>query len=116
MNHRIGGKSTRKNRKTKKSATRKNKSSRKNNSSKEEIKCAAEELKQGVFGESEFNSGDGMLTTVWGPSLWHTLHTISFNYPVNPTNEEKKNYQKFICSLRHVLPCKYCRMNFEVVF
>ena len=93
MNHRIGGKSTRKNRKTKKSATRKNKSSRKNNSSKEDIKCPAEELKVGVFGESEFNSGDGMLTTVWGPSLWHFLHTMSFNYPVNPTAEDKKNYK-----------------------
>ena len=114
MNHRIGGKSTRKNRKTKKSATRKNKSSRKKtNSSKEDTKCPAEELKIGVFGESEFNSGDGMLTTVWGPSLWHTLHTMSFNYPVNPTAEDKKNYKNFICSLRHVLPCKYCRMNLK---
>ena len=28
-----------------------------------------------------------MLTSVWGPSLWHSLHTISFNYPVKPTKE-----------------------------
>jgi hypothetical protein len=52
-----------------------------------------------------------MLTTVWGPAMWHYLHTMSFNYPVNPTNEDKKNYKNFILNLRNVLPCKYCRIN-----
>jgi hypothetical protein len=64
------------------------------------------------FNENDFNSGDGMLTAVWGPSLWHSLHTISFNYPIKPSNEDKKNYYKFFLSLRHVLPCKYCRLNY----
>tara|TARA_B110000285_G_C15048099_1_gene575450 strand:+ start:388 stop:966 length:579 start_codon:yes stop_codon:yes gene_type:complete len=64
------------------------------------------------FNENDFNSGDGMLTAVWGPSLWHSLHTISFNYPIKPSNEEKKNYYNFFLSLRHVLPCKYCRLNY----
>ena len=36
---------------------------------------------------------------------------MSFNYPVNPTKENKKQYKEFIVSLQHVLPCKYCRMN-----
>ena len=27
-----------------------------------------------VFKTRDFNSGDGMLTAVWGPSLWHFLH------------------------------------------
>ena len=35
--------------------------------------------KKGPYSQEDFQSGDGMLTTVWGPSLWHTLHTISFN-------------------------------------
>lgn len=56
-------------------------------------------------------SGDGMLTTVWGPSLWHYLHTMSFNYPVHPTAQDKKHYREFVQSLVHVLPCKYCRLN-----
>jgi hypothetical protein len=64
------------------------------------------------FNENDFNSGDGMLTAVWGPSLWHSLHTISFNYPIKPSNEDKKNYYNFFLSLRHVLPCKYCRLNY----
>ena len=66
-----------------------------------------------VFNESDFNSGDGMLTSIWGPPLWHTLHTISFNYPVNPTKEQKENYYNFFKNLRHVLPCKYCRINLK---
>lgn len=66
-----------------------------------------------VYTKKDFKSGDGMLTTVWGPSLWHTLHTISFNYPVKPTQQDKKNYKRFVIDLKFVLPCKYCRMNFK---
>ncbi len=65
------------------------------------------------FNETDFKSGDGMLTSVWGPSLWHSLHTMSFNYPVKPSLEEKQNYYKFFLSLKHVLPCKYCRLNYR---
>ena len=64
-----------------------------------------------VFSEQEYNSGDGMLTTVWGPGMWHYLHTMSFNYPVKPTRKDKKHYKQFVMNLRNVLPCKYCRMN-----
>lgn len=66
---------------------------------------------QKVYDKDDFKSGDGMLTTVWGPSLWLYLHTMSFNYPDKPTKQEKKNYKKFIINLKYVLPCKYCRMN-----
>lgn len=64
-----------------------------------------------VFKLQDMKSGDGMLTTVWGPSLWHYLHTMSFNYPVHPTAQDKKHYREFVQSLVHVLPCKYCRLN-----
>lgn len=65
------------------------------------------------FQEEHFNSHDGMLTSIWGPPLWHSLHTISFNYPVNPTDEDKDNYKQFIMSLQNVLPCRYCRQNLQ---
>ena len=64
-----------------------------------------------VYDKEDFSSGDGMLTSVWGPSLWHYLHTMSFNYPDKPTKQDKKNYKNFIYSLINVLPCKYCRIN-----
>lgn len=66
-----------------------------------------------VYTKEDFNSGDGMLTSVWGPSLWHYLHTMSFNYPVKPTKGDKKNYKDFIISLKNVLPCRYCRENLK---
>jgi hypothetical protein len=66
---------------------------------------------QRTFTKKDFYSGDGMLTTVWGPSMWHFLHTMSFNYPVSPTEEQKTQYMDFMLSLQYVLPCKYCRMN-----
>lgn len=66
-----------------------------------------------VFNTDDFNSSDGMLTSVWGPSLWHSLHTITFNYPVNPTDLQKKDYYNFFLSLNKILPCKYCRENYK---
>jgi len=64
-----------------------------------------------IYGDKEYKSGEGMLTTVWGPSLWHFLHTMSFNYPNEPTVLQKKQYMNFIISLKNILPCKYCRIN-----
>lgn len=63
------------------------------------------------FNKTHYSSGDGMLTSVWGPSLWHFLHVMSFNYPINPTPEDKKNYKSFMKLLTKILPCKYCRDN-----
>lgn len=66
-----------------------------------------------VFTNDEYNSGDGMLTMSWGPAMWHYLHMMSFNYPIEPTNDDKKNYKCFILNLKNVLPCKYCRINLK---
>ena len=69
--------------------------------------------KQRVFKKKDFLSGDGFLVSVWGPAIWHYLHIMSFNYPINPTPEDKKHYRDFILNLQNVLPCKYCRMNLK---
>ena len=66
-----------------------------------------------VFKKLDYTSGDGMVTATWGPPMWHYLHTMSFNYPVNPTAEDKKHYRDFIINLQYVLPCKYCRINLK---
>ena len=67
--------------------------------------------KKHVFTKKDYESGDGMMTKIWGPAMWHYLHTMSFNYPVKPTKENKIHYRNFVLNLRNVLPCKYCRMN-----
>ncbi len=66
-----------------------------------------------TFKKKEYLSGDGMLTTVWGPSMWHYLHTMSFNYPNKPTKNDKKHYKEFILGMQHVLPCGHCRKNLK---
>lgn len=69
--------------------------------------------KKTIFKKEDYNSPDGMLTSVWGPPLWHTLHTISFNYPIAPTKEDKDAYFNYFNSLQKVLPCRYCRDNLK---
>ena len=49
---------------------------------------------------------------VWGPSAWTFLHTITYNYPENPTDNDKKNYHNFFMNLQHVLPCKKCQAHY----
>ena len=65
-----------------------------------------------IFKKTDFESSDGMMTSVWGPSMWHIMHSISFNYSVNPTKKEKMIYMNFYKSIGDVLPCRYCRENF----
>lgn len=66
-----------------------------------------------IYTNENYNSGNGMLTTIWGPPQWHLLHTISFNYPVRPTKSQKRHYKEYILSLQHVLPCGKCRENLK---
>lgn len=68
---------------------------------------------ESVFTINDYNSNDGMLTSVWGPGMWHYLHSMSFNYPINPTHDDKIHYRQFILSLRNVLPCGKCRKNLK---
>jgi hypothetical protein len=67
--------------------------------------------KNNIFTKEDYMSGDGMMTSIWGPPLWHVLHTISFNYPDKPTKEDKQNYYNFFNNVIYILPCKYCRDN-----
>lgn len=69
-----------------------------------------------LYSKSDYDSNNGMLTNVWGPSMWHYLHTMSFNYPVNPTSDDKRHYRAFVLSLYKVLPCGKCRKNLRTNF
>ena len=55
-----------------------------------------------------------MNVSKWGPSGWVFLHTITFNYPENPTIEDKKRYLNFFNNVGTLLPCKYCRDSFNI--
>lgn len=66
-----------------------------------------------TYSANDYQSNDGMLTSVWGPSMWHYLHTMSFNYPVKPSHDDKINYRNFVLNLKYVLPCGKCRKNLK---
>lgn len=65
------------------------------------------------FTEKDFKSNDGMSTGVWGPALWHFLHTMSFNYPVKPSEKDQRHYREYMETLENILPCKKCRENLK---
>jgi len=67
--------------------------------------------KKNSYTRKHYQSNDGMLTSVWGPGAWHFLHTMSFNYPVKPTCDDKRHYRSYILDLVNVLPCGKCRDN-----
>jgi hypothetical protein len=70
-------------------------------------------VKKRMFNENDYNSSNGFSTYVWGGLLWFNLHLISFNYPVEPTEDEKKHYKDFILNLQYILPCGICRNNLK---
>lgn len=49
----------------------------------------------------------------WGAHGWVFLHSITFNYPKNPTNSDKLKYKKFFESIGDILPCEKCRINYK---
>lgn len=65
------------------------------------------------FTENDYLSGDGIQTAIFGPVFWAAIHMVSFNYPVNPTPTQKRDYENWIRATGNVLPCKYCRDNFQ---
>ena len=68
-----------------------------------------------AFGESDpaFDGDNGMMVSVWGPPLWLVLHIMTFNYPVQPSDRDRRHYRRFFRLLRHVLPCGACRRNLK---
>ena len=65
--------------------------------------------KKSTFSKKHYNSDMGMLTSVWGPSMWLSLHTISFNYPVKPSKQQQEDYYNYFLLVGKILPCGYCR-------
>jgi hypothetical protein len=50
---------------------------------------------------------------IWGPKAWFFLHTITFNYPEEPTEKDKIIYSSFFNSLTNVLPCSVCANHYK---
>lgn len=53
-----------------------------------------------------------MEPTVWGPSAWTFLHSITLNYPEQPSEKDKLQTKEFFESIGNVLPCPVCRHHY----
>ena len=53
-----------------------------------------------------------MNQNIWGPSMWFSLHTITFSYPLKPTENDKSNYKIFFENFKNVIPCSVCKKNY----
>lgn len=49
----------------------------------------------------------------WGPHAWIFLHSITFNYPKEPTNKDKQIYVRFFKDLQNIIPCEKCAYNYK---
>jgi FAD-linked sulfhydryl oxidase len=49
---------------------------------------------------------------IWGPGAWLFLHTITLNYPNDPTERDKENTRELFHNIGKNLPCFYCRDNY----
>lgn len=56
---------------------------------------------------------NGLMTKIWGPHMWFAINCVSFGYPVNPTQEQKRQYKTFFEFLGFVLPCEFCKTSYQ---
>jgi len=54
-----------------------------------------------------------MHPSIWGSQLWYIMHLISFEYPTNPTEYDKRIYHDFYTSLKDVIPCEDCKKHYR---
>ena len=50
---------------------------------------------------------------VWGSHAWIFLHSITYNYPDNPSVNDINNHYNFFRLLKDVLPCNTCRYHYK---
>jgi len=48
----------------------------------------------------------------WGPACWKFLDCLVFSYPLVPSEEQQAAMATYFHSLKNVLPCYSCRVDF----
>ncbi len=49
--------------------------------------------------------------SIWGPHLWYVLHIITFAYPKEPSEYDKRRYGDFFNVLKDIIPCDICQKH-----
>lgn len=63
--------------------------------------------------DSKDYRNNGLITKIWGSPGWIFNHSVTFGYPVNPTESQKRDYRDYFTALGKVLPCRFCRDSYQ---
>lgn len=63
--------------------------------------------------DNDNDEHNNMIPAIWGPSMWLVLHSITFCYPNNPSDEIKQTHKSFFELLGDILPCIHCRDSYK---
>lgn len=58
-------------------------------------------------------ANNGMITKIWGSAGWLFNHSVTFGFPLKPSEEQKDQYLVYFRALGDVLPCGYCRDSYR---
>jgi hypothetical protein len=56
-----------------------------------------------------------MQSQKWGPHSWEFLHSVTFSFPLEPSDTDKENYKNFFTSIQFILPCSFCRSYYSIL-
>jgi len=48
----------------------------------------------------------------WGKPFWNVLHSVTFTYPQQPSDEDKERVRIFFKIMPYYLPCSICGVHF----
>lgn len=51
--------------------------------------------------------------SLWGASLWRSLHAVAMGYPERPSAADTAAYRRFYADLHAVLPCQTCADHYK---
>lgn len=54
----------------------------------------------------------GLDPRIWGKHAWFFFHSITLNYPTNPSETDKNDTRNFFMLVGKILPCEACRINY----
>lgn len=49
----------------------------------------------------------------WGSHLWYYLHYSAAKYPLNPSPQQAKQMEDWLCSLPITIPCRKCSVHYN---
>ena len=56
------------------------------------------------------------MTAIWGPMGWMTLHSISVNYPENPSSLDIQLLNTYMDAFGECITCPHCKQDFASMF